>query len=463
MKVYTFNGGPVVAVTPSSRGSANRLARFGRILLAGSVLALLFWPPVYLLGEHIAPGTSTAGRAAVILPWEYFSSEYLKNRKIAGSSTNPKNLGQWLLEDYHQNQPSDFIPNTSGTTQNKTPLIGPMPRPGDLRRFRQAEKSLSGYLDHTAGSSSLPNLTFGIYREATPVFVRDQGFTGNSRRPIASVTKTFTAVAILRLIEQAKIRDLDDPIGKYLPELNLAKTPTGGVSVTIRHLLQQNSGIPYGSSRAGQTVKSPVRTLSYYIPPQYRPAGESFAYSNHNYYVLALLIETVSGKSYPDYVRKNILDRAGMPDSRVSETSAGASGVASTVADLSRFAAALYNRSNPTRLLQQRSVNDMMAVPDYIQQNPNMMYYGLGVRVQYYNGEPAEVYHTGIWTGIFAELRYFPARRAALIHLGNPPNFRAQSVNAYRAGSVRMAADYLRLLDELIDRAQLPALASVDS
>lgn len=457
MKIYLFQRASLPATAPVRV----KLKRLGRVLLGAFIAVLLCWPPVYLLGEHIAPGAPVAGRAAVILPWDYLSAEYVKNRNQAAAGA--KNLGQWLHEAYSSvSRPAGK--QTAGSEQNVQGQPGrtsaPVPRPGDLRRFHKAEQSLAGYLNQTAGSRSLPNLAFGIYRAGTPIFSREQGFTDRSRRPIASVTKTFTAVAILKLIEQGRIRKLDDPIVNYLPELELAKNPAGGVPVTIRHLLQQNSGIPYGSSRAGQTVASPTRKFSYYIPPQYRPTGESFAYSNHNYYVLALLIETVSGQSYPDYVTEHILERAGMNESRVSATSAGASGVASTVADLARFAAALYNRSNPIRLLRQRSVNEMMAVPDYVETHPNMMYYGLGVRVQYWDGEPAEVYHTGIWTGIFAELRYFPARRSALIHLGNPPNFRSPGVNAYRAGSVRMAADYLRLLDELIQRVEIPAVAT---
>ncbi|MEQ9363149.1 MAG: serine hydrolase domain-containing protein [Leptospirales bacterium] len=452
MKVYVFNGDSAAPAAPTPR---TKFKRFGRLLFGLAVLALLFWPPFILLGEHIAPGTAAAGRGAIVPPWDAMSAANLKSRDASGV----KNLAQWLLEAYSGSR----TPETRNTGTEIIPAAAPVPRPGDLRRFHQAEQNLAGYLNHAAGSHSMPNLAFGIYRDRTPVFLRAQGFTEQSRRPIASVTKTFTAVAVLKLIEQGRIRDLDDPIGDYLPELNLAKAPAGGVPVTIRHLLQQNSGIPYSSSRAGQTVLSSTRKFSYYIAPQYRAAGESFAYSNQNYYVLALLIETVSGESYPEYVTETILRRAGMLDSRVSESSAGASGVASTVADLSRFATALYNRSSPTRLLGQRSVNEMIAVPDYIEANPNMMYYGLGVRVQYYNGEPAEVYHTGIWTGIFAELRYFPARSAALIHLGDPPNFRARRVNEYRAGSVRMTADYLRLLDELIDSAEKPALATVDS
>ncbi len=229
--------------------------------------------------------------------------------------------------------------------------------------------------------------------------------------------------------------------------------------MTIRHLLQQNSGIPYGSSRAGQTVTSPTRKFSYYVPPQYRAAGEAFAYSNHNYYVLALLIETVTGKTYAEYMQSAIFDPAGMQNTHVSPVAAGASGIATTVVDLSRFAAALFDRTNPIRLLQQKSVLEMRRVPDYIERHPDMMFYGLGVRVQYYGGEVAEIYHTGIWTNVFAELRHFPQREASLVHLGNPPNFRAAAVNSYRAASVRMAADYLRLLDDVLDGAQAADVA----
>jgi hypothetical protein len=423
--------------------AAARPVHLTRLWLPGITLALSFLLPVFLRGEHISPDDRALRAASGIRPWESLSNEFLKGHTAnRADQRQVRNLGQWLLQDY---EPSH--------------ARLPVPRPADVRRFLKAEQSLTGYANAVAGSRAMPHLGVGIYRDAAPIFTSEHGLGPRSLRPIASVTKTFTATAVLQLIEARKIRGLDDPIGKYLPALNLARAPLGGKAVTIRDFLQQTSGIPYGTSRAGQSVASPVRGHSYYIAPQYRPAGESFAYSNHNYYVLALLIETLSGQSYPEYIRTQILQPAGMLDSTVSPQAAGASGINSTIQDLALFAAALYNTEHPTRLLRQSSVDAMLAVPDYVQQSPDMMYYGLGVRVQYYRGEVAEVYHTGIWTGMFAEFRYFPTHSAVLVHLGNPPDFRARGVNAYRASSVRLAADYVRLLDELLDGAAVPALS----
>ena len=447
MKLYMF-----------SQPAQNKISTKTRLVFRTGMFLLLFWPAVYVLGEHIAPGARTV-EARALVPWEYLSAGYIKNLDAGGT----QNLGEWLSAGRSRSPVQRAAAATAIDPNNTTTENGPTPLPGDVHRLNRAEQNLNGYLSNAGASGSLPGLAVGIYRNATPVFARDQGITRHTIRPIASVTKTFTAVAVLQLVESGASKSLDDPIGRYLPDLTIARAPMGGVTVTIRHLLQQNSGIPYGTSRPGQTVASPTRKISYYIPPQYGPAGPTFAYSNHNYYVLALLIETLSGKSYPEFVHENILKRAGMRESYVSATAAGASGVASSIADLALFAAALYSRESPVRLLRQRSIDEMMAVPEYVTPQPNMMYYGLGVRVQYYDGQPAEVYHTGIWTGIFAEVRYFPNHQATLIHLGNPPNFRSRGVNSYRADSVHLTAEYLRALDELLSRVQLPALARAAS
>ena len=134
--------------------------------------------------------------------------------------------------------------------------------------------------------------------------------------PIASVSKLFTATAILQQIEQGQLR-LNDPVVKFIPEFPYS-------TITIRHLLSHTSGLPpynafFDSVRKENPKK--VFTNSDFLaglianpkPLIYQP-GEKGNYDNVNYIVLALILEKVTGMTLSDYVEKNILKPAGMND-----------------------------------------------------------------------------------------------------------------------------------------------------
>lgn len=122
---------------------------------------------------------------------------------------------------------------------------------------------------------------------------------------IGSVTKLFTAISILQLVDAGKM-SLDTPLQQYLPELDL-KTPYGSDSVTVRQVLTHHSGLPsdlwkgFAENRALSQLIPLVNEQQLY----YRP-GEIFSYSNVGYALLGLAIEHVSGKTYPNYLKENI-------------------------------------------------------------------------------------------------------------------------------------------------------------
>jgi CubicO group peptidase (beta-lactamase class C family) len=133
---------------------------------------------------------------------------------------------------------------------------------------------------------------------------------------IASVTKEFTAAAVLKLAEEGKL-GLDDDVTRYLPE-----APTQGRKVTIRQLLSHTSGIAdvaelpsfRGIKRRDlppDSVLALVRSEPFYFPP-----GEQMRYSNSGYLLLGQLIEKVSGRPYADFLAETLFRPAGMTDSR---------------------------------------------------------------------------------------------------------------------------------------------------
>ena len=135
---------------------------------------------------------------------------------------------------------------------------------------------------------------------------------------IASMTKQFTAAAIVQLAEHGKL-STDDPIQKYLE-----KYPGHGHTITINHLLTQTSGIPEffdpDESEKHLLVKehTPWDLISYFKdrPLDFEP-GTKFAYSNSNYVLLGAIIEKVSGISYSEYMDQFIFTPIGMKNTSV--------------------------------------------------------------------------------------------------------------------------------------------------
>ena len=129
---------------------------------------------------------------------------------------------------------------------------------------------------------------------------------------LASVTKQFTAAAILQLVEKGKL-SLQDPLSKFLPDYPKAD------SVTIHMLLSHSSGLALGfkelalSTISNDSAYSAIKKIPYEFSP-----GTKSAYSNIGYYLLGKIIEKVSGETYAVFLRKNIFDKVGMKHTGVS-------------------------------------------------------------------------------------------------------------------------------------------------
>jgi CubicO group peptidase (beta-lactamase class C family) len=133
---------------------------------------------------------------------------------------------------------------------------------------------------------------------------------------IGSITKQFTATAILQLQEKGLL-GLDDPITKHLTDY----PKETGDKVTIHHLLSHTSGIPsYTDMPDLMLQKSLPTTVDELLaifkdkPLEFEP-GEKYKYSNSGYVVLGAIIEAMSGKSYEDHIRENILEPLNMTNS----------------------------------------------------------------------------------------------------------------------------------------------------
>ncbi len=132
---------------------------------------------------------------------------------------------------------------------------------------------------------------------------------------IGSVTKQFTAAAMLLLAEDGKL-SLDDELTKFLPDY-----PTAGHRVTVRHLLNHTSGIKgytelpeFGEFMMLRKPKDELVKLFSSKPFDF-PPGEDLIYNNSAFFLLGLIIEKVAGQSYADFVKARLFEKAGMKDS----------------------------------------------------------------------------------------------------------------------------------------------------
>jgi CubicO group peptidase (beta-lactamase class C family) len=150
--------------------------------------------------------------------------------------------------------------------------------------------------------------------------------------PIGSLTKSFTALAVMQLVEAGKI-EMDAPVQRYLPWFHIADPQASG-QITVRRLLHQTSGLPTSAGEltavdfesspgAAERQAHALSTLALT-----RPAGSAWEYSNSNYVLLGLIIEVASGELYEDYVQNRIFAPLGMSHTYTSQATARRNGMA---------------------------------------------------------------------------------------------------------------------------------------
>jgi CubicO group peptidase (beta-lactamase class C family) len=201
-------------------------------------------------------------------------------------------------------------------------------------------EAIDAYIEEQMHRLKMPGVSMAIVEGDQIVHLRGFGRArpgGEAPTPqtpffIASLTKSFTALAIMQLVEAGKIY-LDAPVQRYLPWFRLAD-PQASAQITVRHLLNQTSGLPTsaGEIQMADFDNSPgaterqARALA--TLKLKHPVGAAFEYSNANYNLLGLIVEAASGESYADYVKKHIFTPLDMSHSYTSMAVAKQDGLA---------------------------------------------------------------------------------------------------------------------------------------
>jgi len=189
--------------------------------------------------------------------------------------------------------------------------------------------ALDAYLSRLTASGTPPGLSVVIVRNGQIAYSRAFGLADGPGRVMAtpdtvyhwwSMTKIPTAMAIVQLKEQGRLR-LDDDVTKHLPWFEVSYPSRARPAITLRHLLQHTSGLPdtipamIGWVHYDDSVRNQTEVVKRQLPAFKRlksAPGSRAAYSNLNYMVLGAVIEAASGDTYESYVTKNILQPLGM-------------------------------------------------------------------------------------------------------------------------------------------------------
>jgi CubicO group peptidase (beta-lactamase class C family) len=259
---------------------------------------------------------------------------------------------------------------------------------------------------------------------------------------LASVSKQFTAMAVMLLAEGGKLR-YDQPVGDFVPEL-----PAASRSVTVRHLLNHTSGLwdyedLVPESRTAQLDDRDVLELLASKDSLYFSPGSQYRYSNSGYVLLGIIVARVSGMTFPEFLHTRIFRALGMgatvahvegsdtvprraygysprggafvqTDQSVTSATLGDGGIYTNVDDMTRWDQALDGGS--TALVDAATL-ELATTPPQLPAGADTQY-GFGWFVDRYRGEK-RWRHTGETSGFRNAIQRFPGRRLTVIVLTN--------------------------------------------
>lgn len=299
-------------------------------------------------------------------------------------------------------------------------------------------------------------ILFEKYRGYSNFITKD---TINEHTPfhLASISKTFTGMAVLRLWEDGKI-SLDDSLQKFFPQL-----PYHGI--TIKMLLSHRSGLPnylyfmdsIWDKHKEMTNEDVLNALIVHHPRIQNLPDRGFQYCNTNFMLLALIVEKITGEDYPDYMKQHVFEPLGMNDTYIFsikdtahyiptwsvsrpfpmdawDCTYGDKNVYSTVNDLLLWDKSLYQHT-----LLKKSTLDMAFTP-MSNEHRSMHNYGLAWRLFIKSGDTV-IYHNGKWHGTNTSFIRLVQDTATIIVLGNKENrniYQAKEMEGIFNGKLEM-------------------------
>jgi CubicO group peptidase (beta-lactamase class C family) len=335
------------------------------------------------------------------------------------------------------------------TQEDSLQYYPPTPRGLTREQFRKYYRDVSRYFD-----SALIRRGFNggiiVAKDGNVIYEKYAGFsdlrtkdslTDSTSIHIASTSKTFMGIAVLRLVQENRL-SLDDSLTKFFPGF-----PYPGI--TVKMLLNHRSGLPnylYFMDKSNWDKKKYARNedvLQYMytdVPKRSFSPNTHFSYSNTNFILLAMIIEKVTGRTYPEHMKHTFFDPMGMRHTYVftiSDTltatpsfnyngnywaydfldaTYGDKNIYSTPRDLLIWDQALY-----TEQIISKALLDSAFTP-YSNERRSIHNYGLGWRLQILPNGKKIIYHFGKWHGFNSAFTRLTDERATIIILGNKFN-----------------------------------------
>jgi CubicO group peptidase (beta-lactamase class C family) len=332
----------------------------------------------------------------------------------------------------------------------------------DERAQGTSYAEIDAYIEEQLKALNIPGASLAIIEGNQIVHVKGFGVSspeGEVPTPqtsffICSLTKSFTALAVMQLVEAGKI-DLDAPVQRYLPWFALAD-PQAASQIAVRHLLNQTSGLTQttGWVALANFDDSPdaseiqARELATFKPN--RPAGSAFEYSNMNYNLLGLIIAAASGERYADYVQNHIFDPLDMnhtytskavakqngmssgylswfgfpmavPDLPVPNGSLASGQIISSTEDISHYLIAQLNggRYGDVQILSPEGIAEMHSpAVDAITSGVDMGDYGMGWFISQ-TSQGNRIWHDGTAPDYFSYMALLPDQHLGMVLLVN--------------------------------------------
>jgi CubicO group peptidase (beta-lactamase class C family) len=195
-----------------------------------------------------------------------------------------------------------------------------------LEKIKDIMPEMQQLIEEHAKVRNIPGIAYGIVVDDELVVASATGLinlenklpaTTKSSFRIASMTKSFTAMAILKLRDEAKL-SLNDPVAQYIDEMSGMEYPTGDApTIDIENLLTMTAGFPEDNLWGDRQLDEPDQMLMDLVAEGIsfsNPSSYQYEYSNTGYALLGNIISRVSGKPYQQYIRESILQPLGMND-----------------------------------------------------------------------------------------------------------------------------------------------------
>jgi CubicO group peptidase (beta-lactamase class C family) len=326
----------------------------------------------------------------------------------------------------------------------------PTPKQLDKQEFRQYHRVLSSFFDSLLIKKGF-NGSILVAKNGAVIYEKYAGYadlrkkdslTSSTPLHIASTGKTFTAMALLRLVQENKL-SLNDSLQKFFPGFPYA-------GITVKMLMSHRSGLPnyiyfMEAEKKNKEYITNSDVLDYLVtkkPNMNSSSGKRFNYCNTNFVLIALIIEKISGKTFPAFMQEQVFGPLQMKNTYVftladtakasssfkanggfwqndmTDGTYGDKNIYSTPQDLLKWDQALYTEQFLTKAFLDS------AFTPYSNERPSVHNYGLGWRMLLIPNGKKVIYHFGRWHGFNAAFARLVDEKVTIIILGNKYNSR---------------------------------------